>query len=574
MSADVAATVPEAISSIEELSSRIEDTFAKAGHQLGRAHATFNDLNEGLTALSLELSGTEIDGAASALQAIAARLSGVAEALPVETALLDNISRGAAESAAFLKPLLKHIQMINIIARSARIEAASLDKGRESFLDFTEEAFKLGGSVLHSIQECSRDQQLLATAVANALTRQKEFEKSYGAQLVSVGTELTSAYAGMMAQRGRSVDLAERAGASTRLIAAAVGRSIVSLQSGDSTRQRLEHIVRGLRIAEGPTPDLVPQSAASATSNQSGLICRLQAMQLKDTQREFDRDIDNIVRAFAAILADATGMVEQGKQLYGSDDTNSPFLSVIKRALAQASALIGTCEQAGKSVDEALGVVDETLCRFREAIVRLGGSVIDIILIGMNASLKAAHLGVKGSAFVVIANELKATADQVAGAASKLKPVLDSVERSASELRGLRAESDPAQLAKLEPTILQSIRDVEVENDRVGQFMMRLIREGSRFEELIGSARNGMSAVSTASAKLPFLAASLEAIRAVEPMATLDADAQAALDDLFAQYTMEREREVHGELLHGLGLRLRPAAFVPQVDEDDGVLLF
>ncbi len=48
-----------AIAAIEDVSSRIEDTFAKAGHQLGRGHAIFMELNQALTALSGELSGAQ-----------------------------------------------------------------------------------------------------------------------------------------------------------------------------------------------------------------------------------------------------------------------------------------------------------------------------------------------------------------------------------------------------------------------------------------------------------------------------------------------------------------------------------
>ena len=68
--------------------------------------------------------------------------------------------------------------------------------------------------------------------------------------------------------------------------------------------------------------------------------------------------------------------------------------------------------------------MEDTLAKFRHAISGLSEAVVDITLIGMNASLKAGHLGSKGNAFVVIANELKATADQVSAGAARLKPAL------------------------------------------------------------------------------------------------------------------------------------------------------
>ena len=146
----------------------------------------------------------------------------------------------------------------------------------------------------------------------------------------------------------------------------------------------------------------------------AGFICALQARQLKDAQRELGGDIGQITGALSAILADAVGVVDQGRSLYGGrDDGSSSLLTRIRQILAQASTLIATCESAGKSVDDALMVVEDTLGKFRDAIAGLSEAVVDITLIGMNAGLKASHLGSKGSAFVVIANELKATADQV-----------------------------------------------------------------------------------------------------------------------------------------------------------------
>src|ERR1700728_455624 len=442
--------IMEAVASIDNVASHIEGTFAQVGNHLGRGHAMFQELNSSLAALSQELSGTKTEGASVALQDIASRLNELADALPAESALLASIGKSATEVSSLLLPLFKQIQMITIIARSARIEAASLDGDRDSFIDFTREAFDLAKSVQHSVERCSRDQELLSEAVKAALGRQKDFETRYRAQLPSVGADLTSAYSGMKDQQNKSVHLADLTSASAKRIAEAVGSSIISLQAGDSTRQRLEHISHGLRIATGSEVGIVPSPADADDDSQRMLvICQLQAAQLKDSVGEFDADMGQIGHSLNALLVDATSMVGHGRSLFGGQggDTSS-FLAEIKLTLAQASALIGTCETAGKSVDEALSVVEDMLGKFRHAISGLSEAVVDIILVGMNASLKAGHLGIRGSAFVVIANELKATADQVSQGAGRLKPILDRIERSANDLKRLRVDGDPTQLAK------------------------------------------------------------------------------------------------------------------------------
>lgn len=573
MSVIPASLLTEAIAPVENLSSRIEAVFARVGHELGRGHIIFKDLNRGLAALSGELSGTEIEGAATALQEISARLGELAESLPAESALLATIGTDTAEASSLIKPLFKHIQMITIIARSARIEAASLDGDREGFLAFTQEAYDLGKAVQGSIEGCARDQQRLAEAVSTASGRQKDFESRYRGRLVAESAELGSAYAGLRDQRGNSSQLADLAGASTLKIAEAVGSAIISLQAGDSTRQRLEHVCHGLALARGAEPSLVPQDVASDDGARA--ISQLQAAQLRDAQREFGGDIGQIVHALSAILHDASGVVGHGRTLAGGKDGG--FLTRINQTLAQASSLITTCESAGRSVDEALGIVEETLAKFREAIAGLAEATVDITLIGMNAGLKASHLGSRGAAFVVIANELKATADQVSAGAGRLRPVLDKIERSAGALKELRAKGDSTQLARLEPQILTALREVEAGNQRLGKLMSRLVDEGAEFERLLNSAQGLMTTLHESSATLPAIAARIEQAAGIdEQRPQLTVQDNALLDGLFARYTMERERDVHREVLQKLGVASTAAArrVEPVEAVDDGIELF
>lgn len=572
MIATPAGNLTDAIAAVEDVSSRIEDVFARVGHELGRGHIIFKELNQGLASLSGELSGAGIEGAAIALQEIAARLSELARALPAESALLAMIGKSTTEASALLKPLCKHIQMITIIARSARIEAASLDGEREGFLAFTQEAYDLGRSVQGSIEGCARDQQRLSEAVATAFGRQKDFESRYGDRLVAESAELGAAYSGLCDQRSKSSHLADLASGSTRKIAEAVGGAIISLQAGDSTRQRLEHICHGLRLSSVSAPSLIP--GPIPTEDGVHAIRQLQAAQLRDAQREFGGDIGQIIRALSAILNDAGSVVSHGRSLFGDENGSSSFLTRIKQRLAQASTLIATCEGAGRSVDEALAVVEDTLAKFRRAIAGLAEATVDITLIGMNAGLKASHLGSRGSAFVVIANELKATADQVSAGAGRLRPVLDCIERSANELRELRVRGDPTQLANLEPQILQALREVEAGNERLGKLMSRLVDEGAEFEGLMNSAQGLMSSLGESSASLPAVAARLE-IASAGTHRPQPQD-EAVLDDLFARCTMERERNVHREFLQSLGLSSIGAARRVEVigSADDGVELF
>jgi hypothetical protein len=568
-----------AIASIEDVASHIEEAFAAVGDHLGRGRALFEELNDGIASLSVELSGAEIADASEALQHIAAKLTALVEVLGSEGVLLGAIGASAGEASAALRPLVKHTQMVMIIARSARIEAATLDGSRDSFLDFTAEAFALAKAVQVSIEACMRDQQQLADAVATALGRQREFDTRYRGQLHSVSADLVAVHAQMQSRQGRHAQLAQTAGAGTKRMADAVGSAIVSLQAGDSTRQRLEHIGRALHIAvalDGDhAPTLAPESTAGASTGS--LVCCLQADQLKGTVSDFAIDLRDINASFEALLSGVAGVVDLGRALSGAEDGDlASFLSAVKRALAEASSLIKACESSRASVDDALTVVDAMLGKFRLAIASLSDTVVDIILIGMNAGLKAGQLGVKGQAFVVIANELKGTADQISAGAGVLKPVLDHIEQSAGDLKRLGVDSATSLMTDLEPTILRAIEEIESGSDHIRKLMTRLVSGGTEFEHMVTSAQAILAALGGKSARLPTTAADLGIADAKRRLSPADMPAvEPVFGDLYAQYTMVSERDVHQRFARLAGLPVPSAGQSgPKQDDTDDVLFF
>jgi hypothetical protein len=565
-----------AATSIEEVGSRIEDVFAKVGGDLGQAHTIFEQLARDLGSASHELSGANIDGASVALQDIAGRLSGLAEVLPSESRLLGAIGSSAVQASALLRHLIKHIQMIRVIARSSRIEAAALDGNRGDFIGFTQEVSNLAHSAQILIVGCSKDQEQLSDALEVALSRQLEFEKRYRHQLVSVSDDLISVYSEIKDRQAKSAQLAELARASTIRMGATVGGAIVSLQAGDSARQRLEHICRGLRIASGAKVCIGPGSS-DAIPYAAPLICKLQAAQLRDVISEFEADISGIGHALMTLSVDSTKIVGHGRLLFGGrDDDMTSSLALMKQRLAQATVLISACGHAKKSVDASISILENMLGRFRTAIFTLDETIVDIILIGMNAALKAGRLGAQGRTLVVVADELKATTDHISGGAKLLRPVLEKMAQAADSLKGLRIEEDSLHVTDTENLIVGAIREIETGNGKLNQLTSRLMQESLQFEALTTGAQAMMSALSEKTAALPGIAVRLENIG--QNIQDLSSDEARGVGDLFEeiylQYTMEIEREIHLKHSDRFGIVHKTAVSVPHRADCEEVLFF
>lgn len=568
-----------AVASIEHASTQIEDVFAKVGRHLGSAHTIFGDLSSRLSQVSDELAGDRSESASIALQGVAARLRSLAEALPAETALLGEIGASSAQTSALLRELVKHVQMVTVISRSSRIEAASLNGNRGDFLNFTQEASDLANSVKMSVADCSKDHQRLSDALDSALAGQSEFERRYRDQLILVSADLIAVYAQIRDRQARSAELTASAGTRTRQIGEAVGSAIVSLQSGDSVRQRLEHIGHGLR--KSAQPDAAPPPAGGATFDPaavaSPLILMLQGAQLEETVAGFEADIQGIGRTLATLSAGATSVVDQGRLLLGTEGSDvATALTLMKQKLAEATLLIAGCANAKKVVDHSISVLDEMLRKFHRAISQLGDTVIDITLIGMNAALKAAKLGAEGRAFVVIASELRATADHISAESAALESVLGRMAQSAEGLKALRQDDNSHQVAELETSIIDAIRDIEGSNGRVLDTISHLNKESMRFEGLMIDATSMMSAISKKMGDLPKVAERLQTLDCSLPTIP-SADVPGlgdVFDELHATYTMVSERRVHSDFCVRFGLPSQNVEDQLPTSEADDVLFF
>jgi hypothetical protein len=176
----------------------------------------------------------------------------------------------------------------------------------------------------------------------------------------------------------------------------------------------------------------------------------------------------------------------------------------------------------------------------------------------------------------VVANELKTTADHVSGGAGRLRPVLDEMARSADSLKGLRREEDSLHVADTENLIIGAIREIEVGNGQLNQLMSHLTQESLQFESLMTSAKAMMSALGEKFAVLPGVAARLEDVgRNIQGLSSDNARRVGDMfEELYMQYTMETEREIHLGHSDRSGIIRKPSLSGPREASSEEVLFF
>ena len=558
------------VQALEGSAREIDATFARAGSQLGEGLSLFEGLKERLSTLSTELSGAEIAEAGKALSGLAGELRAINDGLRDETGVLQDLATHSKDASLSLERLLEHMRLITILARSARIEAVSVQATGRDFGDFTSEIVALTTQAQSTIQNCARDHDHLSALLGSALEQQRDFEGRYGHALSALAGNLEQTLAEVAERQRRSVSLTSDAAIHSGKIALAAGGAIISLQSGDSIRQRLEHVIKALRLlgalGEGPGPgaELDAEERGAA-----GLVLRrLQAAQLDESALTLAQDADAIESALALLAGDTAGLLDLVRSLYQGDGGSSgSFLADLESDLAQASDLLGKCDRARSGVDRVTAALSTVLETCQETVAALAGTVSSIVLIGMNAGLRAARVGTGGRSLVVIAQELKVAADQVATDANLLTPTFARMQEASAGLkRGGRL--DAAHFAALNEAMRGSLSAMRQTGDRLGATLSQLAREGGGFSAVVADARLSFSNAGAMSDLIASGAVELARVVADQEMparAGLAERVRGLIDGhVWPNYTMVGERTIHQAVI-GLLLPTDAGAAAPAV---------
>ncbi len=566
-------TLERLTGSLTESALQIDRTFAEVGDRLGRGLAIFDALNQSLTALSGELAGSDMEATRKALLDLAADLRALSGGLPRETRNLQDIAVHSGIASQSLVRLLDHMRLIALLARSARIEAVSVQSSQRDFGDFTNEIVALTDRARRMVEDCARDHQHLTGLLGSALQRQQAFAGQYAGVLVGLAGKLEGSL-GQLDQRSRkSAALVKDAAAHSGKISLAVGHAIISLQSGDGIRQRLEHSLAALRLAADPASAGQALSLADSAALVA-VLKHLQAAQLRETAAVLKADIEPIDATLQVLADDTATMLDLGHALYGGEDASSTsFLEELKAELAEATDLIGKCDAARGVVDQVTTALAGLLDQFEHAVAALADIVRDIVLIGMNAGLRAARVGSAGRGLVVIAQELKSAADEIARDADKLTPAFLAMQQSSAALKQ-RDGRGSAELNALAETMRQSLAQMDESGQRLGATLKQLSHDGAEFGSIIEAARLMFSNAAATAEIVAGASSLLQGSPSARPLlGKADSEKLATLlqTRIWPSYTMAAERNIHTAVLSECGIAgaAMPAAPVaPPASED------
>jgi methyl-accepting chemotaxis protein len=235
-----------------------------------------------------------------------------------------------------------------------------------------------------------------------------------------------------------------------------------------------------------------------------------------------------------------------------ADAEGSSFLSSLERGFSLIARSLAEYDRINDQLSETIDHAAHTIgamSAFIDEIEKIG---IEIRMIALNASIRAAHVGEHGAALGVLADtiqELSTETTHHADAISAgLKMVIASAEELTSRVSRTREANDGGQREHLEGEIARMIEPLQRIDESTVTLLTRMSEQGRTLSDAIAETSGAIEVHRQFDREIRQLNADLGEV-VVQMRALLPADGHREettdwkrLED---RYTMNREREVH-----------------------------
>jgi len=530
-----------------------------AGSKLMQCVGDLNRNSALFEALPRDIRSEELDRACHGIASIGDRAREVTAAFGRERETVDELSRALAASASPIADLQRSVKMIGILSVNARVVAAELGQvaGFEVFTVDIDRLSREAGTTVSRFSDLFRRLRDDLKAVAD---KRLAFELSHSATLAGLGDKLAARLERVEDRRRSAAAVSERTSETVRQITARVGAVVMSLQSGDRMRQRIEHVEQALAQESGQRTDGDGTDAPGAHLREIGV---LQAQQLAAAVEEYDADMASAEDALAGLARDALDMVRAAARLAGrSGGSDEGPISALARELQLAISLLRRCAAERTELDALAGRMASAVAELLAHVEVVQDVEAEMRILSLNAAVKCAQLGSRGRALNVVAQQLRdLTMETVASA----EAAVEALRACAGVTDRIRADASgdlAREIGGIEETAQSAVDLLTAIEKRTDEAIRTLETEGPDMASNLENAASDIRAARTEAAELADRSARLA--EGETPTAMVESDdlvvsLLATLDKLRSGYTMEDERRIHDAFAASLAAR-RPAA--------------
>ena len=573
--ADVTGQIRSIVGGLAAPIAQIDESFVQVGSQLVECSGRLSKVTAAFEALPADLEGAELVSATSKLEKVIRHANEIAGGFASEQADLDELVRKVDAARAPMASLRKVIQMIGILSINARVVAAGM-VGDGDIGVFTDDISELSKTATTTIARFFKAYEQLSSVVHQAAAERDRFQKAQRDTLKQAAERLSDNLEQIVGKREQSAANSAETTRVTRDVNGQISTTVMAMQVGDATRQRIEHLVSALEdmaaLMAGKAPAGLEAPDAVDAKTIASLLHVLDRL-LAAALAEYDDGVVVAERSLTALISHAGEIMDQSVALYGQEEhRGESALGALGDDMRQVGATLGSCEVARRKLDTAATSVGEMVAQLLSHVEDVQHIEASMRLVTLNAAIKCAQLGPEGKALDVIAKQLRElTSDTVTSAETAMRVLNEAAERADAVVKTASGETS-GRIAELVGDAEEAISLFEMVDKRLSAALSLLDEQCDAAKILLKQAKQHFAghaiiseALADANVELGETIAALGAPEASQ--LTSDAFGEAFLAHLRSYYTMESERRVHDDVI---GVVKQDAPEVSaDADEDD-----
>ncbi|MBJ3786924.1 hypothetical protein [Devosia sediminis] len=528
----------------------IESAFVAVGSRLTDGATLLNTLSKLFEALPEALGGAQAEEASTRLSAVATRAEQLAQTFSQEKADLARLVDVVAAANSPISDLKRAVKMMGIVSVNARVTAAGIVGDSDDFDVFTTDIATLSDSANRTIQDFAQVYRQLTTEVDRAASQRARFEGAHAHTLAHLGSSLATTLEALGQQRASAVESSAETGRVSRQIVGRIGSAVMSLQVGDATRQRIEHVEAGLSALA----DLMDGGPAFGHTLSEGdhaaalaAIAVLEQTQLSEAASSFAQEVGQAEADLSALAADAGTIMARSRDFGGDERGKSSAIASLSAQLRTAVTILADFEAERGKLETVAAAVQGTVKTLLEHVEAVQEIEANMRLVSLNAAVRCAQLGPRGASLTVIATQLRELTSETVVAAEAAMARLDESSRLAGSF-GAASGQGAGQVGELEQQANLALDILSRLDQHMAAALTRLNADGPKVIKLLEGAASGLSGQSSMAETLDDFALAVAALSRDAAPDTPSSDLAAILAGLRKHYTMEAERQAHDRL--------------------------
>lgn len=534
-----------AFTELNDVAGTLETVFLEAGNGLGAAVGCWNTISETFAALAGQFDRADLHACIDDLGAalgVAAGLGGGGQG--ENQACLGDLEAALAAMRGRLERLNRTIAEVKLVALNAKVEAAHLDEHGTDFSVFTREIDRLAGDAAGELGALESELRHLAEQTTEARHAQSGFAERHGGELLTLTRRLDDSLRTLTQQRHQVAEAALSIGQRSRLAGDKVGQAVMSLQIGDITRQRTEHVAEAMGVLGGlcgtPTELALDDDAQAAA-----LVASLQARQLEQTAADLRRQVEQVTVSLTELAGETEAITTLGRDSFGGGDGS--FLGDLGREIGQVERLLEDYAAAFDRTGAIMHSVSAAAAAMAVHVEAIHSIEADLKIMALNASFKCARLGDRGRTLSVVAQSLRQLANRTVEDAGTLMSGLHTARTRAESLASGQRGGDAAAIGQTVERLRAAAGLLAATGAEQATALTVLETDSRRAQGLLRDCRDGIAESDGFAHRLCQVAQELQRLAAAAPVdpARIEELKGLVLSRLAGNYTMASERALH-----------------------------